>query len=126
MDFARTGIILFTKHYDACVSFYTETLGLPVLFIADELGLKLTCCNFGGAYLMIETDGPPPAVEKSPEQNPTKLRFNVTDVEAAAKELERKGVGVRRAKYDWGTVADLVDPDGNLCQLRDEASFLSK
>ncbi len=46
---------------------------------------------------MIETDGPPPAVEKSPEQNPTKLRFNVTNVETAAKELERKGVGVRRA-----------------------------
>ena len=108
MDFARTGIILFTKHYDACVSFYTETLGLPVLFIADEPGSKMTSCNFGGAYLMIETDGPPPAVEKSPEQNPTKLRFNVTDVETAAKELERKGVGVRRA-VDRYAVAHSAD-----------------
>ncbi len=72
---------------------------------------------------MIEVDGPPPAAEKSLDRNPTKLRFNVADVEAAAQELEGKGVAVKRAVYDWGTVANFVDPDGNLCQIRDEASF---
>ena len=123
MAFTRTGIILFTKQYEACVAFYSETVGLPVLFVADEPGSHLTCCDFGGAYLMIEVDGPPPAAEKTLAQNPTKLRFNVADVEAAAQELETKGVGVRRATYGWGTVADFTDPDGNLCQLRDEASF---
>ncbi len=123
MNFRRTGIILFTNHYEACVLFYSETLGLPVMFVADEPGSHLTCCNFGGAYLMIEGDGPPPAAEKSLDRNTTKLRFNVADVEAAAQELEGKGVEVKRAVYDWGTVANFVDPDGNLCQLRDEASF---
>ena len=38
MNFRRTGIILFTNHYEACVSFYSETLGLPVMFVADEPG----------------------------------------------------------------------------------------
>ncbi len=123
MDFTRTGIILFTKQYEACVAFYSETVGLPVLFVADEPGSHLTCCDFGGAYLMIEVDGPPPAAEKTLAQNPTKLRFNVADVEAAAQELEAKGVEVRRASHVWGTVASFTDPDGNLCQLRDEASF---
>ena len=123
MDFSRTGIILFTDQYEACVSFYVETLGLPVLFVADEPGSHLTCCDFGGAYLMIEVDGPPSVIEKSMRQNPTKLRFNVADVEAAARELESKGVKVNRAVYNWGTIANFVDPDGNLCSLRDEASF---
>ena len=123
MNVRRTGIILFTKLYEACVSFYSETLGLPVMCVADEPGSHLICCDFGCAYLMIEVDGPSPAAEKSLDRNPTKLRFNVTDVEAAAQKLEGKGVEVKRAVYDWGTVANFVDPDGNLCQIRDEASF---
>ena len=123
MDFARLGIILLTHNYEACVAFYTETLGLPVMFRKDEPGSHLTCCEFGGAYLMIEIDGPEPAARKPVEQNPTKLRFNVADVEAAAQELESKGVEVKRAVLDWGTIADFVDPDGNLCSLRDEATF---
>ena len=123
MEFTRLGIILFTSNYQACVDFYTNTLGLPVMHSKDEPGSHLTCCAFGGAYLMIEVGGPEPAPQKPVEQNPTKLRFNVSDVEAAARELEAKGVAVRREVYDWGTIANFTDPDGNLCSLRDEATF---
>lgn len=123
MQFARLGLILLTKNYKACVDFYTKTLGLPVMYEKDEPGSTLTCCDFGGAYLMIETDGPEPAVMKSIEQNPTKLRFNVADVEATAVALRQKGVAIEVETYPWGTIANFTDPDGNLCSLRDEGSF---
>ena len=123
MEFARLGIILFTSNYEACVGFYTRTLGLPVMYRKDEPGSHLTCCEFGGAYLMIEVGGPQPAAEKSVDRNPTKLRFNVADVEVAARELESKGIRVRREIHDWGMIATFADPDGNLCSLRDEATF---
>ena len=103
MQFTRLGIILFTKNYEACVDFYTKTLGLPVTYEKDEPGSILTCCDFGGAYLMIEVGGPePPQTEdktktktKTIEQNPSKLRFNVEDVERAAAELRKKGVAIQ-------------------------------
>ncbi len=123
LDVERVGIILFTRNYVECVKFYTETLGLPIMYEKDIPDSKLTCCDFGGAYLMIEADGPEPAPEKSIEQNPTKLRFNVKDVEQAAAELRQKGLVLEAEHYSWGTIANFTDPDGNLCSLRDEQTF---
>jgi len=123
MRFTRLGIIIFTKNYEACVDFYTRTLGLPVMYEKDEPGSHLTCCEFGGAYLMIEVDGPTPAVRKTTEQNPTKLRFNVENVESTAEELRQKGVALTVESFSWGTIANFTDPDGNLCSLRDERTF---
>ncbi|KAB7615761.1 glyoxalase/bleomycin resistance/dioxygenase family protein [Amylibacter sp. SFDW26] len=123
MQFERTGIILFTYNYDACVSFYTKILGLPVLFSINEGDTHLTCCDFFGAYLMIETGGPDAQHTKTMAQNPTKLRFNVADVENAAQELESKGIIVQRGVFDWGTIANFTDPDGNMCSLRDQKTF---
>jgi len=123
MDYTRSGVILSTHHYKACVAFYRDVLGLPLLFSLDEPGSTLTCFDLGGAYLMVEPGGPKAQSKKSLAQNPTKLRFNVADVEAAAVELNAKGVAVTRYDYDWGSTAEFVDPDGNACALRDEASF---
>ena len=109
------GIILFTQHFDACVAFYRDTLGLPVWF--EKPGL--VCLRFGTGYLMIETEGVAAPGRKSMAQNPTVLRFNVTDVRATAKLLEEAGVPVRITDYDWGTVGTFIDPDGNTCGLKD-------
>ena len=109
------GIILFTQHFDACVAFYRDTLGLPVWF--EKPGL--VCLRFGTGYLMIETEGVAAPGRKSMAQNPTVLRFNVTDVRATARLLEEAGVPVRITDYDWGTVGTFVDPDGNTCGLKD-------
>jgi lactoylglutathione lyase len=48
------------------------------------------------------------------------LRFNVLDVDKAAEELARKGVQVKIRREVWGTVGDFMDPDGNICSLREE------
>ena len=124
MNFSRTGVILFTENYRDCVSFYRELLGLDQMFALDNEHSRLTCLDMGGGvYLMIETEGVAVAGGKSIAQNPVRLRFNVDDVDAAAARLEANGVGVRIRREVWGTVADFVDPDGNRCSLRDEASF---
>jgi lactoylglutathione lyase len=121
----RTGIILCTEKYNECVRFYAEIIGLPVMHTLDNEHSKLTCLEFGdGQYLMIETDGNAVPAGKSIGQNPVVLRFNVEDVEAAAKELMGKGVPINIRKEPWGTVADFMDPDGNRCSLREEHSFV--
>lgn len=113
------GIILFTERYNECVAFYRDTLGLPVWF--EKPGL--VCLHFGNGYLMVETGGfanqDTPTQAKSVNQNPTKLRFNVKDVETAAHLLESKGVKVEIKVFDWGTTGTFLDPDGNLCALKD-------
>ena len=124
MKFTRTGVILCTENYRDCVSFYTETLDLPVMYSLDNDHSKLTCCDTGnGNYLMIETGGKAASGRKSTARNPVWLRFNVEDVAAAARHLSSKGVAVKLRKEVWGTLADFTDPDGNPCSLRDEATF---
>ncbi|MEM7348894.1 MAG: VOC family protein [Chloroflexota bacterium] len=124
MKYTRTGLILCTENYQACVDFYTQMLELPVMHAFDNDVSKLTCLDMGsGNYLMIETGGTAIAGGKSLEQNPIYLRFNVEDVEAAAAELSVKGMDVTVNKAEWGTTASFTDPDGNHCSLRDEATF---
>jgi lactoylglutathione lyase len=50
------------------------------------------------------------------------LRFNVRSVEAAARELLDKDIRVNIREEVWGTVGDFLDPDGNICSLREEPS----
>ena len=124
MRYTRTGVILCTEKYEQCVEFYSRLLGLPVMHSLDNEHSKLTCCDMGsGNYLMIETGGKAMPAGKSLEQNPMWLRFNVESVEESAKILRGKGLDVSVRAEVWGTVADITDPDGNYCSLRDEASF---
>ncbi len=124
MRHTRTGLILCTENYKECVAFYSDVLGLPILHVLDNEHSKLTCFDLGGdSYLMVETGGTAVPAGKSLDQNPVWLRFNVEDVDEAADELRGKGVVVKIRKEVWGTVADFMDPDGNVCSLRDEATF---
>jgi lactoylglutathione lyase len=108
------GIILFTERFAECVAFYRDTLGLAVWF--EKPGL--CCLHFGGGYLMIESGGVGRDTRKNLGENPTVLRFNVPDVEAAARLLEAQGIAVERMHYDWGTIGVFLDPDGNPCGLK--------
>lgn len=123
MDFSQAGIILRTENYQDCVRFYRDVLYLPVLFQLNRPGSILTSFNLGGTYLMVEPDGPKPSARKSIDESPVTLRFNVADLEETARALESRGVTVNRRQFEWGVVADFVDPDGNRCQLRSEEGF---
>lgn len=108
------GIILETERFEDCVKFYREVLELPLWY--EKPGL--VCLRFGAGYLMIETGGTACDKRKASYENPTTLRFNVSDVEAAAKHLRNRNVAVDVTVYSWGKVGTFLDPDGNACDLK--------
>jgi len=123
MKYERTGVILCTENYKACVAFYSGILNLPIIEALDNEHSKLTVLSLGkDTYLMIETGGKAVPSGKDLNQNPVWLRFNVKSVETAAQELLEKDVRVKIRKEVWGTVGDFIDPDGNICSFREEPS----
>lgn len=126
MNIERNGIILNTERYDECVNFYSIILNLPILFQLNEEHSHLTCFEFGGAYLMIEKEGVAKDSVKSIEENPTKLRFNVSNVDDALCHLNEMGISAKVSRHAWGSTINICDPDGNRIGIRDEASFKSQ
>lgn len=117
------GIILGTERYDECLKFYRDVLCLPVWF--EKQGL--CCLRFGNGYLMIETGGVGCDSPKPSSENPTMLRFNVTDIEIVANLLRERGVVVDIKSFDWGVVGKFTDPDGNACEIKnaDDPFFIN-
>lgn len=122
MKYERTGVILCTEKYDECVAFYSDVLSLPILEVLDDKHSKLTVFGFGAnTYLMVETGGKSIPFGKNLNQNPVWLRFNVKSVDDAVQELLGKGINAKIRREIWGTVADFMDPDGNICSLREDS-----
>jgi lactoylglutathione lyase len=119
----RSGLILHTERYKECVAFYRDVIGLPVEFTKHEPDEPLTCLTLGQAYLMIETGGVARNATKTRGENPVTIRLNVRDVEAAANFLRGHGIQVSVVSFPWGVIGRFSDPDGNPCQLRDQARF---
>ena len=53
-------------------------------------------------------------------------RSYVKDVKDGAQVLRDRGVDVNYQEHAWGNVAKFFDPDGNLCALRDETTFVAQ
>jgi len=123
MNIVRTGIIVNTEKYDECVSFYKNLFGLKVLFKERFGEFELTCFEFEGSYLMVETDGYANPEGKTVKENSTKLRFNVSNIEDALATIRKYEIEAKITKYDWGSTIDIFDPDGNRIGIRDEATF---
>ena len=121
MNIEMPGLVLLTEDYNACVRFYREILGLPLLFARDGQ----SCLHFGGAYLMLKSDDAARSPDKNRRQNPAVLRFNVLDVQATAHELRDKGLTVTLEQQELGAIASFVDPDGNRCELNPHQALFS-
>ena len=126
MNIVRTGIILNVEKFDECVTFYKNLFGLKVLFEEQYGDLRLTCFEFDGSYLMVETDGFAKPEGKTLRENSTKLRFNVSDIEEALKTINAYGIEAGIIENDWGSTINIYDPDGNRVGIRDEATFKSQ
>jgi len=123
MDIQRHGIILNVENYEECVVFYRDLFELKVMFTKTEGDFKLTCLEFGSCYLMIETDGFAEPEGKSIKSCPSKLRFNVSDIEATLLRIQDAGVSAEINNNAWGFTINIYDPDGNRIGIRDEDSF---
>ena len=119
MEFERTGIILYTIEYKKCVEFYENMLGLNKMFESENL----TCFEFGQSYLMVELDDEYNGQKTKTERTKTCLRMNVPNVKMHAEKLAAKNIKVDYQEHSWGTIAKFVDPDGNLCALKDSEKF---
>ncbi|MEL6673214.1 MAG: VOC family protein [Bacteroidota bacterium] len=121
IPFDRTGLILYTMQYEACVAFYGQILGLPVMFTAEHL----TCFDLGGTYLMVELSDEALAGQAEQERFRDRfcIRINVSDVKSMADQLKAAGVDVSYQEHSWGTVAKFRDPDGNLVAFKDSPGF---
>ena len=122
MNFDRTGIILYTFEYNACVEFYEQTLELAKLFSTEDL----TCFAFDSSYPMIDVDDQYDQSATFKERTRTCLRMNVPDVRALANKLDSKGIDVDFQEHSWETVAKFLDPDGNPCAFKDSETFEKK
>ena len=123
MKLEKSGIILNVENFDQCVVFYKSILGLQTLFEKTEEDFKLSCLEFGGSYLMLETGGKANGKGKSIEQSPAKLRINVMDLELVQQDLAEKGIECEIEYYSWGSTINLYDPDGNRIGIRDQTGF---
>lgn len=120
MKVSRTGHILYVKNYEACISFYSKSLKLPVLFKNEDL----TCFDFFGSYLMVEKeDDLDDLNDHSEKRNYSCIRINVEDVKHHSDELKNQNIAVDYQEHSWGIVAKFNDPDGNLIAFKDEESF---
>jgi lactoylglutathione lyase len=123
LEIERFGIILNVSNFDECVSFYKSLFGLPEIFSKVDGDFRLTCLEFGSAYLMIENGGIASASEKSILQSPTILRFNVVDIDKAFESVLAQDGNAKLIKNDWGTIIRCIDPDGNPISIRDSSGF---
>lgn len=123
MNIVRTGVIVNTDNYEACVSFYRNLLGLRILFQDQQEDFRLTCFECAGSYLMVETGGFGRPDGKTLEEGATKLRFNVSDIGEALQAVRAYGIEAEIVASDWGSTIDIHDPDGNRVGIRDEATF---
>ncbi|NVK25740.1 MAG: glyoxalase/bleomycin resistance/dioxygenase family protein [Gammaproteobacteria bacterium] len=123
MNIERFGIILNVEHFDQCVAFYQSLFGLKALFSKQEGDFRLTCLEFGDAYLMIETGGVAAESEKSLVESPSTLRFHVQSVHAILGLVQQYDPTAKLHDTDWGIIIRCIDPDGNPISIRESAGF---
>jgi lactoylglutathione lyase len=123
VEIDRFGIILNVENFDDCVSFYKSLFGLKEMFIKRNGDFRLTCLEYGSAYLMIETGGIASESEKTILQNSAVLRFNVEDTQVIMDLVLHHDKTARRIETDWGYIIRCIDPDGNPISIRESVGF---
>lgn len=115
MEIKKTGIILYTEHFEATVEFYKKIFDLPILYTKENL----VCLDFKESYLMIELDDEQNLKNTNSESRAKFcIRFNVDDVKKACVKLDENAVPYDYYEFDWGKLAKFKDPDGNFVGIR--------
>jgi predicted enzyme related to lactoylglutathione lyase len=115
-------IAVVVSDIEAATAFYSEKLGLPLLFSAPP---RLAFFDLAGIRLMLgEPENP---AESSQIGNNSTLYFKVDDIQAAFQSLSERGTPVEEAPHfvaNLGTVdlwmAFFRDPDRNLIAIMSE------
>ena len=109
---------IFCFHWKECVSFFKDTIGLPVKFESEEMGWAEF--DLGGISLAVERQDEDDAEALSLVGRFVGISLQVDDIDTIYQELTGKGVEFegQPAKQPWGGVlAHFKDPDGNTITL---------
>jgi glyoxylase I family protein len=119
-------VAIICSDYERSKRFYTEVLGLPVIaetYRAARESYKLDLGLPDGSQIELFSFPTAPARPSYPEARGLRhLAFAVEDIDAAARELESKGVAVEPLRVDEITgqrFTFFADPDGlplELCE----------
>lgn len=118
-------VAIIVSDYQRSKAFYTETLGFPILrenFREDRGDWKLDLKFGDGELELFAIPGAPPRPSYPEAQGLRHLAFRVEDVEAAVRELERRGVPcepIRRDPYTGTRMTFFRDPDGLPLELHE-------
>lgn len=99
--------------WEGAKRFYNETLGLPEIFLMDDIGWA-EYGNADEAHIAISRSETPPG-----QDGGATVVFTVDDAHAAVEELRSRGVRVGEVVVIPGMVAyaDFFDPEGNRLQV---------
>ena len=118
-------VAIIVSDYQRAREFYVEKLGFPVLRenYREERGDWKLDLQFGAGELEIfAIPGAPPRPNYPEAQGLRHLAFRVADVDAAVRELERRGVAcepVRLDAYSHRRFTFFHDPDGLPLELHE-------
>lgn len=118
MDYQLYTVRLFSFRWDESVTFYRDTVGLPLTF--ENAGMGWAQFDLGGASLAVERCAPddPEAASLVGRFAATSIR--VPDIQTSYQTLSDRGVrflGPPEQQPWGGTLAHLEDPDGNVITL---------
>ena len=112
-------IAIICSNYEQSKKFYTEILGFTIIrevYRAERQSYKLDLALNGQYVIELFSFPDPPARVSRPEATGLRhIAFGVTDIEAAKKELEAKGVVSEPIRIDEFTQKKFTffsDPDG--------------
>jgi len=101
------------------IDWYQDVLGFKLLYQMDEMGW----CELSSAVARVNVGLS--QVEKPEGQGGATLTFGVKDIDAARRELEKKGVkfdGETRTIPEMVRLATFFDPDGNTLMFYQDLS----
>ncbi|BCD99992.1 VOC family protein [Marinicellulosiphila megalodicopiae] len=121
MNITKTGFILKTEHYQACIDFYSQVIGLKCTGEKVEGDFKMSTFDFSDSYLLIETHGQASSTgKKDMDTNPFVMRFNVLDIQETLAYLQTHNVDAEYFDFDWGKIVMVFDPDGNRIEFMEK------
>lgn len=118
-------VAIIVSDYERAKEFYVEKLGLPVLrenFRAERGDWKLDLKFGDGELELFAIPGAPERPSYPEARGLRHLAFRVEDVEAAAAELERRGITcepIRTDPFTGGRMTFFHDPDGLPLELHE-------
>lgn len=109
-------INLQTPNFEAVKSFYTETLGLPIVHAWPDV--KIIFIDLGTTWLEV-ADRSESTANTKPTGGFHHIALHVENVDEAVAELVAKGVSIHVQPKDFQEIrlAFIQDPDGNMVEL---------